>query len=974
MLLELKKIEELVIDLQTAIEGEVRFDNLTRQLYSTDASDFQQVPVGVVIPKTIEDICTTIKIADRYHVPIVPRGGGSSLSGQTVTTGLIIDHSKYLNKILKLNTTENWVEVEAGVVLDYLNAYLADYGLMVGPDPSSSAVATIGGMAGNNSTGSHSFKYRMIADHIHQLEVVLADGSRAVLDNKTKDEVTHLAKQNSAEGRLYKKIPSILKTYQKEIKTGYPNTWRNVAGYGLNRLFEKQLEEGLFNLSALVVGSEGTLAAITKIRLGLVPKPKKKHLLILHYDDLSSSLEKVSSILEHNPAAVELMSYPVLKAAHDHIVYNSYLKEFVNGLPGAILVVEFSGEDSEVLSKQAENLENELRENGFQNDIIHCITPEEVARVWNVRKDVLGLLVSSPGDSKPIWIIDDATVPVDAMVAYTEDVMKTGEKYGVTINFDAHAAAGCLHMGMDINLRTSAGLKKLEILTKEIMTIAIAHHGTTTGEHGEGLARSYFNKQLYGPKLHQAFKEVKAVFDEKNIFNPQKVVDAIEPWDTDWLKYHPDYQTPGAPKNTYFDYSYYGGYEKLVEMCNGQGTCRAIVNRNMCPSYQVTRDEKDSTRGRANALREAMTGNLGTDGLASQEVYEALELCLECKACRNECSSRVDMAKLKYEFLAQYHAKHGVPLRSRIFGLMSLSSAIGSHTPTLMNLIYQNGIFRELLDRTLKIDKRRELPLLAKETFRKWFKRHQNSVKNTRGPVVLWDDCHLTYHEPEIGVAATQILEAAGFEIQLVKNRQCCGRPLISKGLLGEARKAALQNVEKLVEYAQKGIPIIGVEPSCIACMRDEYPDLLNSEEARLVAENSFFFEEFITDLESKGELTIPFRENGPEKTIKVHTHCYQKAFGTAENVINMLKLIPLAIVEEIQSGCCGMAGSFGYEKEHYDLSMAIGEQALFPAIRESKPETIIAAAGTSCRQQIKDGTQKKALHPVVVLANALLK
>ncbi len=969
---EEKSAEELVQELRKIVRGEVRFDLLTRHLYSTDASDFQKLPVGVVIPKDTDDICAAVELAGRFQVPVIPRGGGSSLSGQTIGIGLVIDHSKYINRILKVNVEERWAEVESGVVLDVLNQRLMRDGLMVGPDPSSSAVATIGGMAGNNSTGSHSFKYGMFADHLYDLEAVLSDGRKTQFNEKNLADLGYLANLEGVEGMVYRKIPEILKRYQYHIQNGYPKIWRNVAGYGLNRVLKGVSLRNSLNLALLIAGSEGTLAGITRVRLGLVSRPIKIRLMILHFDNLSTSLELVPRILEHNPSAVELMSYPVLKAAHDHAVFRSRLERFVDGLPGAILVVEFAGNDQTEIDDQVEKLQKSLKRDGYKNTINHCTTHGEIAEVWNLRKSVLGLLVSAPGDKKPIWVIDDASVPVENMVDYTEAAIKMGKQHKTHINFDAHASAGCLHMGMTLNLREEEDLKRMEVLSKEIMRIAIAHEGTTTGEHGEGLARSYFNEQLYGPELHRAFKEVKAAFDPHNLFNPLKIVDAIEPWDREWLEYHPDYKTPLAPEETYFDYSHWGGFQKLVEMCNGQGTCRSQVAGAMCPSYRVTREEKDSTRGRANTLRSAMTGQLGEEGLSGKAVYEALELCLECKACREECSSRVDMAKLKYEFLAHYQAKHGTPLRSRLFGSMPVSSEIASKAPGVSNFIYRNPLFRELLDRTLKIDKRRQLPLLASETFRSWFKHHKSACNRAGKQVVLWDDCHLTYHEPEIGVAAVEVLEAAGFEVQLVDSIKCCGRPMISKGLLKEAKSAALHNVEALVPFARRDIPIIGVEPSCIACMRDEYPDLLQSDEARLVAEHSFFFEEFLTDLEDANELNLPFAETGFKKEIKVHTHCYQKAFGTAERVVRMLKLVPAAVVEEIRSGCCGMAGSFGYEKEHYEISMAIGEQSLFPAVRSSNPKTIIAAAGTSCRQQIKDGTGKKAKHPIAVLAAAL--
>ncbi|MFH0781102.1 MAG: anaerobic glycerol-3-phosphate dehydrogenase subunit C [Pseudomonadota bacterium] len=960
-------------ELRQAIEGEVRGDRLSLQLYSTDASDFRKEPMGIVIPRHLADVRAAVAIAGRHGIPIIPRGGGSSVSGQTVGLGFVLDQSKYLNNILELNVQERWVEVEAGVVLDVLNAMLFKHGLMVGPDPSSSAVATIGGMAGNNSTGSHSFVYGMTADHVLALEVVLADGSLARFDDKSKDDAAKLSGENTLEGSIYRTIPGLIAEYAGDIRSGFPRTWRNVAGYGLNRLLDQQEENQPLNLAPLVVGSEGTLATITKVRLGLVERPTVVRLVIPHFANLEIALRSVPLILQHKVAAVELMTAPTLKLAGDHPIIGPRLRRFVKDLPGAILIVEFSGKNPAELAEQAEKLEARLRREGLTDYLSHCTTPEQIAGVWGIRKAIFGLIMSKPGDDKRVWIIDDASVPVEELNGYTQDVILAGKKFGMDINFDAHASAGCLHMGLDINLRTAEGLKTLELLCKEIMTIAIAHGGSTTGEHGEGLARSYFNKQLYGPRLHGAFTEVKKIFDPKGLLNPGKVVgEIIAPWDTDWLKYSPDYRTPYAPQNTHFDFSSYGGFAGLVEMCNGQGICRSQVSGTMCPSYRVTLDEKDTTRGRANILRAAITGLLGPDGLASKEVYEALDLCLACKSCRTECSTRVDIAKLKYEFLSIYQEKHGVPLRSRIVGLMATSSQLASLMPTLANAVYKNKVFKKLLDRSLGFDERRELPQLAPRTFTHWFKHEFRPPAATRGPILLWDDCYLTYNRPEIGRAAVQVLAAMGYQVVLQEGRRCCGRPMISKGLLAEAKKNAAHNVALLVAHARRGTPIIGVEPSCITCFRDEYPDLLRSEEARLVAEKSFFFEEFITRPENSELIRQAMDQGIPERKVLVHTHCYQKAMGTAGQVLEMLCFIPGAHVEEIPSGCCGMAGAFGFEKEHYEISMAIGEQVLFPTVRAASENTAIIAAGTSCREQIKDGTGRHAFHPIELLAESL--
>ena len=967
-------LAEMVQELEKAVSGEVYADEAMRQIYSTDASDYRMVPAAVVVPRSVEDISAALAIIARHGSSVIPRGGGSNLSGQTVGRGVVLDHSKYLNRILEINPREKWAWCEAGVVLDRLNAASAPHQLMVGPDPASSAVATLGGMIGNNSTGSHSVKYGMIADHILALEVVLADGSVVRLEGKDAGQVADLARKESAEGRLYREIPRILKTYQADIETRYPKIWRNVAGYGLNRLLAARQQGRPLNLAHLVAGSEGTLAYMTKVKLGLVDKPRHVRLMILHFDQLPVALDLVPKLLEHDVAAVELMNHATLKLAHEHGVFGPQLKQFVQGLPGAILIVELAGQIPQELAARAEALEKKLRAGDYCAAIKHCITPEEVGRVWGVRKAVNGLLASRPGDTRRIGIIDDPAVPVPQMTGYCSDIQEAGRKHGVDIIFDAHVSAGCMHLSPNLNLKSPQGIEILRTLCQEIVDIAIAHDGTSTGEHGDGIARSHFIQRVYGPRLLQAFREVKAVFDPDYRLNPGKIIDAPLPWDTQWLRYFPGYQTPLDPPKTYLDFAKYGGFAGLVEMCNGQGVCRSQVAGSMCPSYRVTRDEQHSTRGRANILRAALTGELGPEGLTSKEVHAALDLCVECKACLTDCSTRVDMAKLKYEFLAQYQQRHGVPLRSRMFGSLALTDAVASKAPGLANWLYQNRAFRKILDQTLRIDRRRELPRLAAETFQHWFKRKPEPAAAPSGEVILWDDCHLSYHEPDLGVAAVSVLEAAGFKVKLIEGRRCCGRPMISKGLLKQARTNARHNIRLLKKHAAGGIPIIGVEPSCITCFRDEYPSLLQSEDARLVAQGAYFFEEFITDLAAKGRLALPWASAGPARRIKVHTHCYQKALGTAAKVVEMLNLLPNTTAEAIDSGCCGMAGSFGYEKEHYDISMAMGEQALFPVVRKAAADTVIAAAGTSCRQQIKDGTGRHALHPIVILAGALAK
>jgi FAD/FMN-containing dehydrogenase/Fe-S oxidoreductase len=970
----LENRSELIHELRNNIKGEVHADLLMRNAYATDASDFYQLPAAVVVPRDRDDIVAAIQTAARYEVSVIPRGGGSSLSGQVVGTGMVIDHSKHLNRILDLDPAQQWVWVESGVSLDRLNFALAPHGLMIGPDPASSAVATLAGMAGNNSTGAHSIRYGLMVDHVLEMEVILSDGSPARFRPHDDPAVESQVRRNCLEGRIHHNVQQVLEAYGEDIETGYPKTWRNVAGYNLNRLQADRRQGKGLNLSSLIVGSEGTLAFITRLKLRLVPKPCQIRLMILHFGSFNDSLARVPFILESSPAAVELMAHATLKLAYDHPAIGPRLRTFLQGPPpAAILIVEFAGSSAAELALAVSVLEDRLRRDGYREAISHCVSAEEVGRVWGIRKATFGLGVSNPARPKRTGIIDDATVPVDQMIRFTEQVGAAGRKYGIEVGFDAHASAGCLHMSPELDLKTTCGMQILESLSRDIMESAIALGGTTTGEHGEGLARSWCNELLYGPRLHQAFREIKAVFDPKNLFNPEKIIGAPEPWRrTAWLKWHPGYSTPYAPQRTFLDFSQYKGYAGLVDMCNGQGVCRGTVQGTMCPSFRVTGDELHSPRGRANALRAALTGLLGSDGLNNLDVYCTMSLCLECKACRNECTTRVDIAKLKYEFLAQYQAINGVPLRSRLFAALPHAGFIGGLVPGLVNRLFSSKMLRKAMEFGVGIDRRRTLPAIAPIRLQTWSRSNKRRRTDARRRVILWDDCHIRHYQPELGRDAVRILEAAGFAVDFIPHSKCCARPMISKGLLKQALANARHNLKLLLPHAQSGVPIIGVEPSCIACFRDEYPDLLKSPESREVAAQSFFIEEFIARLADSGALHLNFRKPLRRTRILLHTHCYQKAFGTAESVVKMLRLMPDTQVEEIAAGCCGMAGSFGYEKEHYDISMAIGEQALFPAVRKADAETVIAAAGTSCREQIKDGTQRRARHPVSILAQAL--
>jgi len=962
---------DLQEELKKYIEGDLRFDYLSRYLYSTDASSYQVMPAGVVIPRHAGDVEAIVKTAGKFSVPITARGSGTSLSGQAVGNGLVVDFSRYIDHILEIDPGEKWARVEAGVVLDHLNAAVAPHQLMVGADPSSASVATFGGSIANNAAGNHSILFGMMIDHVMEVDVMLSDGTRTVFGPKSQDEVARLAKLPTLEGALYREIPTLVDRYSEDIKTNYPKIFRNVAGYNLNWLLEDKLAGKPFNLTRLVVGSEGTFCSLLSAKINLVPRPSRTRLMILHFQTMRAALELAPLILSHKPAAIEMINRFVMNLTRSHADYGKRQGHFVHGDPEAVLIVEFFGQTASELESQAVSLQQHLERDGYHGEIVHCVEQPAIDEVWFVRKASLGLLQSQRSESKPVSFMDDAAVPVEELVGYVNDVEAAFREEGSNASFTAHVSAGCLHVAPTLNLKTVEGLEKMHRLSEAIANIAIAHHGTTTGEHGEGIARGYFNERLFGPRLHQAFKEVKALFDPENLMNPGKMISTTEPWDPKVLRYYPGYQNSCEPKATCFDFSGDGGFAGLVEMCNGDGNCRRMNTGLMCPSFRITRDEMHSTRGRANALRAALSGYLGDNGLLDEEIYKILDLCLMCKACKKECPSGVDMTKLKSEFLAYYYSRKGVPLRARLFGNIGTLIKMGSMVPGLTNYAYSTGIFKKALE-FIGIDSRRTLPAAAQETFQAWFKKHPGPKNTPNGQVIFWDDCFTSYNTPEIGKAAVKLLEAAGFEVLIVAGTRCCGRPLFSKGLLNDAKRNASHNIAVLAPYVNRGIPIVGVEPSCITCFRDEYLDVGEGEAARLIANNTFHMEEFLMRLSDQARLNLNFTAPEGGTHILLHGQCYQKSTIGTELVLRMLRMLPGTTVDEIPSGCCGMAGSFGYEKEHYELSMQIGEEVLFPAVRSAEPTDIIAAAGTSCRSQISTGTGRKALHPVIIVADRL--
>ena len=959
------------------LEGEVQFDPFTRVLYSTDASNFQIEPLGVVLPRHEDEICAVVEIAREYGISVIARGAGTSMAGQSLGHGIILDCSKYLNQIHKLSPEESEVDVGPGVVLAALNRISAEHSLMFGPDPASADRATIGGMIGNNATGAHSIRYGLVIDHLLEAEVVLSDGSVATFAPLEPHSLKMKQAGENLEGEIYRKVFSILDTHREAIRERWPRTWRRASGYSLNYLADYSpgapavwFDEAIpypptagLNLTPLLCSSEGTLGILRRAKLRLVPKPGATVLKVLSFDSISEAADVTPGILETRPDAVEVLPRMVLTRAREIPAYARKMG-FAQGDPAALLIVEYAGESVEQAMSQAKRLKG-----GFLLE-----REEDQADLWAVRKAGLGLLMSIPGDTKPVTFIEDVAVPVEKLGDYVRRVDAILQEHGTTGEWYAHASAGCLHLRPMLNLKSAEGVERMRRIADAIADLVIDMQGSISGEHGDGLSHTEYNERLFGPDLANAFRQVKEAFDPDEVLNPGKVVPASSGFGgkgslTSNLRYGDGYQT-NSPA-TFFSYASEGSLASAVESCTGLGVCRKEDGL-MCPSYQVTRDEMHSTRGRANALRAAISGALPLESLTSSQMYDVFDICLACKGCKAECPTAVDIARLKSEFLALHHAEHGVPLRDFLFANIARFSRYGSSFAALVNAITRLQVFRWMQEKLLGIHRQRTLPYFANVTFSEWFSKHPDP--GFAEAVVLFLDTYTQYQSPEVGIAAVDVLEAAGYRVELVSEQGCCGRPMISKGLLQDAKILAETNIRALAPYVEEGIPVVGLEPSCLITLRDEYLDFFpHDPRAKQLAENSFTFEEFL--VRSRGSEARPIdRIQFKEADISVlfHNHCYCKALIGSEPSTSMFKAAGID-VEEIDSGCCGMAGAFGYEIEHYSLSMDIAEDRLLPAVRQGVGQGAqISASGLSCRTQIHDGAGIQALHPAQILARLI--
>ena len=941
-------------ELRSAVQGEVRFDDISRALYSTDASVYQIKPAGVLVPKNREDIIRAAAICRKLHVPITMRGGGTSQAGQAIGEGLQIDTSKYYNRLLEVNAAERWARVEPGIVLDELNAELAPLGVRFAPDISTASRATIGGMIANNSSGARSVYFGITRDHVLELTVLLSDGSIVELRDTPRVEVPA---GDSLEAQCYAKVLGLAHEHAAEIDKRYPKILRRVGGYNLDEFVDASKP---VNLAKLIVGSEGTLGIVLEAKVRLVPLPKAKAVIVILFADLLESLAAAPVILAHKPSAIEVMDKAILDNTRQNAALEKIRAGFVKGDPESMLCVEFYADRKEDLPPRLAALEADLRTRGFGYHYHHETEPAAQAKIWSLREAALGLSMATKEDAKSISFVEDTAVAPEKLSVFIGRFLEIVHKHDTTAGIYAHASVGCLHVRPVINMKTADGVKKFESIANAVADLVLEFGGALSGEHGDGLVRSPFMSRMFGPVLYEAFREIKRTFDPDGLFNPGKIVDA--PPMTQNLRYGAGYQTPNP--FTFFDYSEYGGMAGAVEMCSGVGACRKKISGTMCPSYMATREESASTRGRANILRLAMTGRLGESGLGDEGVYQVLDLCLECRACKAECPVGVDVARFKSEFLADYYSRHGVPARAKALGNAQRAAVWGSRFAPLANKLASNRLLRGMGEKLFDIDARRTLPLWRNDTFAKQSGGHKRRTEGK--PVTLFSDTFTNHYDPEIGMAALEVLERGGCSVNIARPG-CCGRPLISQGLLREARVNAEALIDALHPIAKRGESILFLEPSCLSVAKDDAIGLLRGEaqnKAREVAEACHLFDELAA------ELDLPLREH-PGR-ILLHGHCHQKSLGLLQASVKLLSRIPNAKIAELDAGCCGMAGSFGYTRGHYDVSKAIAERRLLPAVRGMKPGDVLVAPGTSCRHQVDDLEGVKAIHPALLIRDLM--
>jgi len=965
--------------LRKSLDGDLKYDKITRTIYSTDASVYREIPLAVVWPKGEADLKKVLAFASGEGISITLRAAGTSLAGQVVSSGIIVDISRYMKKIIEINEKEMWVRVEPGVVLDELNLVLKEKGLFFGPETSTSSRCNLGGMVGNNACGSHSLIYGSTRDHTIELKTILSDGSDAIFGPVDKKTFAGKCLLPGLEGILYRDIKKMLEdpVNQEQIRNGYPDPKipRRNTGYALDLLLDTEVfDKGSgkpFNFCKLLAGSEGTLAITTEIKLNLVKLPSPhKALVCIHLLKRNDAFLTNLIALKFCPSAVEMMDDRILGLTENNISQKGN-RFFLDGKPGSIVIVEFVRETPGEIDTAVSAMISELRAAGFGYSF-PVVKGNDISKVWALRKAGLGVLTNMKGDPKPVSLIEDTAINVEQMPEYIADIEKMLSAYRKEVVYHAHIGTGELHIRPVLNLKDPADVELFRTLGLETAKIVRKYRGSMSGEHGDGRLRGEFIPVVIGEHNYNLLKEVKRSWDPHNILNPGKITDTAG-MNTS-LRYVPGKKTPDI--STLFDFSSTEGIIRASEQCNGSGDCRKtkIIGGTMCPSFMATGEEKDCTRARANTLREFLSSD-EKDPWNHKEVKEILDLCLSCKGCKSECPSGVDITKLKAEFLQHWHDKHGMPLRTMLIAYISTINKIGSVAPAIFNFIVSNKVTSALLKKLTGFAGKRSIPVIYRITLKKWIRINLEAInpKEPKGTVCLFVDEFSNFNDTATGIAAIRLLTSLGYRIITVSHKES-GRTYLSKGLLRKAGKIIRKNIQVFSGIINKDIPLVGIEPSAILGFRDEYPELAGDdlkEAAGFIAENSYMIDEFIAGEFRAGRIAKEsFSDKGAD--VLLHAHCQQKAISSSANTIEMLSIPANYRVREIPSGCCGMAGSFGYEKEHFDLSNKIGELVLFPEVRAAGEETIIAAPGTSCRHQIKDGTGRIALHPVEVLYQAL--
>ncbi len=984
-----KRTERPVTDrfneLRARLDGEVFTDNVRLIMYSTDASDYKEKPLAVAYPKHENDIRELVRFAREAKVTLIPRAAGTSLAGQVVGNGIVVDVSRHMTDILEINQQEHWVRVQPGVILDELNIALKSTGLFFSPETSTSNRSMIGGMIGNNSCGLHSLIHGTTRDHTISVRTVLGDASVAEFGSLNHDELQQKLKAGGLEGIIYRELHQILSDpgNQQEITDHFPDpkVVRRNTGYALDELLNSPQFLGEtskypdFNLCRLLSGSEGTLLFMTEAKLNLVPlPPPHKALVPIHFNSVMDAIRGNLTLLRHSPSAIELMDKTILDCTRENITQRKN-RFFLEGDPGAVLMVELVDESASKLKTRIASLESDMREAGLGYHF-PVVTGSDISKVWALRKAGLGVLSNIPGDGRPVSVIEDTSVNVEVLEDYITDFNKILERYKLKCVYHAHISVGELHLRPILNLKDPGDVQLFHDIALETARLVKKYRGSLSGEHGDGRLRGEFIHLMVGEKNFELFRRVKQVFDPEHIFNTGKIIDT-PPMNT-FLRYDPGHVSPDF--KTYFDYSREGGFMHLIEKCNGSGDCRKteVTGGTMCPSYMATRDEFATTRARANVLREMLSKPGLKKPFDQPEIYKVLDLCLSCKACKSECPSSVDMAKLKAEFMQHWYEHHPIPIRTRLIANISKINRFGMLVPWLFNAVITTRFTARILKRILGFALDRSIPTIGKFTLRKWARHHLGALNDSlpadSPEIYLYVDEFTNYNDTSLGVTAVRLLNRLGIRVLIVKH-PVSARTYISKGLLKKARHIARRNVSMLSGLVSESRPLVGIEPSAILGFRDEFPELVGEDlatQAKTLSNHCFTIDEYLVNSYEAGRYDNSIFTTEPGN-LKLHSHCQQKAIASTAPTIKLLSIPENYSVEEIPSGCCGMAGSFGYEKEHYDLSMKVGELVLFPAIRKAQTGTLIVAPGTSCRHQIHDGTGTRAQHPVEVLYNALV-